>query len=246
MIKLLRTWMIKSKLNFILLFSLLKNILKKLKFFDRQSAEIDVNSYLWSLDQFNSLNMGEVFLDEATKNSSKKSEIDFFSNQFNKFSRNQSGKNMTAKPITPAIQKLCKTLDDDLSKLLNDIEFTTSTDSNKISSDQQNDDLKIFNEYLQSNLELFCGNLCQSIGDLVKNLRESNMNSTNSNLSMQKILLICRFVHALPNNSFYIKICFTNLINQQNQQLKSKSLAVENTTLNNLLKKKQILNEQKV
>jgi hypothetical protein len=153
---------------------------------------------------------------------------------------------MTAKPITPAIQKLCKTLDDDLSKLLNDIEFTTSTDSNKISSEQQNDDLKIFNEYLQSNLELFCGNLCQSIGDLVKNLKESNMNSTNSNLSMQKILLICRFVHALPNNSLYIKICFTNLINQQNQQLKSKSFAVENTSLNNLLKKKQILNEQKV
>ena len=154
--------------------------------------------------------------------------------------------------ITPAVQKLCKNLDDDLSKLLNDIEFSTNTDSNasKISGEQLNDDLKNFNEYLQLNLELFCGNLCKSIGDLVETLKEnsrSSFNSNNPNYDMQKILLICRFAHALPKNSSYIKICFINLSNQQNQQqLKSKAISTENSILNNLLKKKQVLNEQKV
>ena len=210
----------------------------------RQSPDTDINSYLWSLDQINSITTGESSIGDTNKQISRKSEIDFFSNQLNKFSKSQSSKNTTTKhhSITPSIQNLCKNLDDDLSKLLNDIEFSTSTDSSgvKISSEKLNDDLKNFNEYFQSNLELFCDNLCKSIRDLVENLRG---NSIKSNCDMQKILLLCRFAHALPNNSFYIKTCFSNF---SNQQIKSKQPLPENSPLTNILKKKQMLNEQKV
>ena len=51
-----------------------------------------------------------------------------------------------------------------------------------------------------------------------------------------------------PINSFYPIFSFDDKAENvgKNQQLKSKSLAMENTSLNNLMKKKQILNEQKV
>jgi hypothetical protein len=137
---------------------------------------------------------------------------------------------------------LCKNLDDDLSKLLNDIEVSTSTNSSggNISNEKLSDDFKNFNEYFQSNLDLFCNNLCKSIRDLVENLRG---NSIKSSYDMQKILLLCRFAHALPYNSFYIKTCFSNF---SNQQLKSKQPITENSPLTNILKKKQMFNEQKV
>ena len=222
----------------------------KLSLYFRQSFETDINSYLWSLDQFNSLSTTDNYQDDTNKQSVKKSEIDFFSSQFIRVSRTQANKSASSKQhfITPVVQRLCKYLDEDLSKLLNDIEYVANGESNarKTSTEQQNDDLKNFNEYLQSNLELFCERTCSSLGDLVDNLK---LNSTNSKfegqtilcLDMQRILLICRFAHALPNNTFYLRACYSNLVQQQH----NKSLQNESSMLSNILKKKQI-NEQKV
>ncbi len=91
------------------------------------------------------------------------STFDFFSNQStNKLSKFLSLNKQTSKQYTttPVIQKLCKILDDDLNRLLNDIELSTSTESSAVSnliktnhSNILNEDLKYFSEYLQSNLK---------------------------------------------------------------------------------------------
>ena len=187
-------------------------------------------------------------MSDESKQNANKADIDFFSNQFSNKTRSIQTSRITAPKqhaITPAIHKLCKHLDDDLSKLLSDIEFSTNTTEssvNRASTEQQMDELRIFGEYLQTNLELFCDNVCKSLGDLIYGLR-NELDSATVGLRIKKILLICRFAHALPNSCTHLKVCFSNLIQQRNQPLSGKTTSTD-PLMSSLLKKKQ--NEQKV
>lgn len=225
----------------------------KFKIKYRSSAEIDINSYLWSLDQFNinDSNKGQVT-------------FDFFSNQStNKLSKFLTLNKQTSKQYTttPVIQRLCKILDDDLNRLLNDIEMSTSSESTSVSnliktnhSNILNEDLKYFSEYLQSNLKLFSQKLYNSLKELINSLEtklknnDENSDAFNS-LVVKKILLLCRFSYALPNNCPHFKLCFNNLYNQFLQQ---RQLNVDQSTPTKpfdsaqLVKKKLALIEQKV
>jgi uncharacterized FlaG/YvyC family protein len=224
----------------------------------RQSPETDINSYLWSLDQFSSLNSSSL----ANKNIGN-ADIDFFSNQLNKTSKNvrpaQKSSILKQHLITPAIQKLCKYLDDDLSKLLNDIEYSTSSEQGKPVTDPKieavlNNDIKNFYDYLQTNLESFCENVCKSLSGMVDTLTKKNKTSNkdlaysiDSDWETKKILLICRLAHALPNNCPHFRILFNNIIYQrQLQSNKSATPAIDNSPINSLLKKKQPVADQKV
>lgn len=181
---------------------------------------------------------------------SKANTIDFIANQSNKTfeTKNALGQHT----ITPVIQKLCKQLDENMLRLLNDIEFTTnlSLNNNSIPVNQIaeiiNEDFKCFNEYLQANLQIFSDNLYKSLTYLINNLKSDE----NNDLNIKKILLICRFASALSNFCPNLKMCFSNL-NQQymaQRQLNSKTGSLNDLfspQLNNLLKKK-ILSDQKV
>ncbi|CAF0714065.1 unnamed protein product [Brachionus calyciflorus] len=211
------------------------------------SPETDINSFLWSFDAFNSLN-------DFSKN---RSQVDFFSSHNLKLTRQSSNKNLSIGEkhlysSTPAIQKLCRGLEDDLNKLLNDIELSTSgsyTIANESNITILTNDFKCFNEYLQDNLDLFSENLCKSFKELITLL---NTDSCIDSLNIKKILLISRLTHAMPYNCPHLKICFNNLnqqlIQQRQQVLLNSKQNLENSTsalLNALTKKKQILNENK-
>jgi hypothetical protein len=148
-----------------------------------------------------------------------------------------------------------------LNRLLNDIELSTSTDSSVISnviktnhSNILNEDFKYFSEYLQSNLKLFSqklnNSLKESIDSLEKKLKDDNNDQDAfNNLEIKKILLLCRFAYALPNNCPNFKLCFSNLYNQFLQQ---RQISVEPNASSKpfdssqLVKKKLALIEQKV
>lgn len=213
-------------------------------FFYRFSPETDINSFLWSFDNLNDKN---------------KAQIDFFSGHSFKLtrqgSRNSGLGDKQQYLSTPAIQKLCRILEEDLNKLLNDIEVSTSgsyTVASEANISILTNDFKCFNEYLQDNLELFSENLCKSFQELIDSLYGSNDSSMNS-LSTKKILLISRLTHALPYNCPHLKICFNNLnqqlIQQRQQILLSSKQNLESSTnalLSALSKKKQTLTENKV
>ena len=55
------------------------------------------------------------------------------------------------KAITPALQKLYKCLDEDMNKIICDIENSTKADFTNL----QNNDLKLFSQFLYSNATLF-------------------------------------------------------------------------------------------
>ena len=64
---------------------------------------------------------------------------------------------------------LCKLLDDELSRLLNDIEFSTNESKNQPNDSILSEDLRHFNEYLLANLQTFSQNLCDSLSNLINN-----------------------------------------------------------------------------
>lgn len=220
---------------------------------------MDINSFLWSLDAFSLINT------ESQKNNLNKTPIDFFSNPGSKFVRQNSSKNFNLPSkqqhsSTPAIQKLCKCLEEDLNRLLNDIEISTTgtfLQNNDLNISILNDDFKYFNEYLQDNLHLFSESLFKSFTELIESLNVDNKSSDTTtefgfSLSIKKILLICRLAHALPYNCPHLKICFNNLnqqLIQQRQQLLSNSKSSENSAnsiISSIAKKKAALQETKV
>jgi hypothetical protein len=206
---------------------------------------LDINSYLWSANLANILatvsSLPSSNLQSSNKNQAQS--INFFSNQSN----NSKYKNLSGISLfnnqrqqahnTPSVQKLCKILDEDLRKILNDIEFSTTSNMNNdaqktnsyLFTSVLNEDLKKFNEYLQDCLQLFGQNLCDSFLDFIQKLKtnefkqsrrnrllsESNsnspLNSLDSNLNMKQILLICRFAHSIPSNCPHFKLCYNNL-----------------------------------
>ena len=160
--------------------------------------------------------------------------------------------------VTPAIQKLCQVLDDDLGHLLNDIEFTAniSLNSNNSTSISQlaeiiNEDFKHFNENLQSNLKIFSENLCKSMANIINELNEDCKNDeTKNDLNIKKILLICRFSNSLTNFCPNLKLCFNNLNHQQiaHRQLIAKTSnsndLLSSPQLNSIIKKKAIADQK--
>ncbi len=199
---------------------------------------------MWSADISSILNASNNI-----PGSQDKHQVNFFSNQTaskpsrqHSFPLSRTNQNFTAKQhTTPSIAKLCKQLDDDLAKLLNDIEFSTSSN---LSQDQQIDpnnqefnianilnvDLKNFNEYLQESLLLFGNNICTSLINLIEKLKTENSSKTDSDrksslsdsidlsLNIKQILLICRLSHAIPFNCPSLRLCFINLNQQLAQQ----------------------------
>lgn len=142
-------------------------------------------------------------------------------------------------------------LEDDVNKILNDIEISTSG-SHAMSTEATvailTNDFKRFNEYLQDNLDQFTENLFESLLKMINEINESE-----SEKRIKKILFICRLAHALPHNCSHLKICFNNLnqqLIQQRQQilLSSKQNAESSTSalLSALNKRKQALLENKV
>ncbi len=190
---------------------------------------------MWSLDK-------DLF--GSKFNSTNSFSIDFITNQPNK----NNAKNFTKQhTITPLVQKLCKILDEDLSNLLNDIEYTAnlSLSSNSVHFNQIADiiteDLKCFNEYLQANLKAFNENMHKSLISLIDDLNEKN------DLNIKKILFVCRFINALTNNCPNLKICFNNINHQtvMQRQLTNKQIS-SNDLLNNLIKKKSISDQKAI
>ncbi len=164
--------------------------------------------------------------------------------------------------ITPAIQKLCQVLDDELGILLNDIEFTANISSNNISTTNNstasinqiaqiiNEDFKHFNEYLQANLTIFSENLCQSITNIIKELNEETVNDQITHtFNIKKILLICRFTNSLTNHCPNLKLCFNDLNRHliTHRQLNSKTSSSNDLLgpqLSNLIKKKAVSDQK--
>jgi len=191
---------------------------------------------MWSLDK----NLfGSKF------NSTNSFVIDFITSQSNKSSA--SNKNCTNQHIvTPLVQKLCKILDDDLSNLLNDIEYTANLtlNSNSVYFNQIADiiaeDLKCFNDYLQTNLRTFNENMHESLISLINDLNEKN----DINI-IKKILFMCRFTNALTNYCPNLKLCFNNINHQSvmQRQMSNKQIS-SNDLLNNLIKKKSIFDQK--
>jgi hypothetical protein len=224
-------------------------------FNERFSPEIDINAYLWSFDS-SQLNAFNAF------GSTTKPSFDFFSNSTAKslksanslYTNKQSGgSSINTNVVTPSVQKLCKCLDEDLNKLLNDIDFTTnvnSTSNNNYETSLKltsivNDDLKCFNEYLNEYLQIFTESLCESIHKTIESLRESSSSIENKDFefkekNINKIVFICRFVHALPNYCLSLKYCFSSLI--QHRQIQKLTPTIEV----NLSAKKPTLSEQRV
>lgn len=190
--------------------------------------------------------------DETENNGKFKEQIDFFSNHSLKLHRNN--KNLHQKLIyssTPLVKDLCLSLEDEVNKILNDIEISTSG-SHVMSTEATvailTNDFKRFNEYLQDNLDHFSESLFDSLFKMINEINESDCER-----KIKKILFICRLVHCLPHNCSHLKICFNNLnqqlIQQRQQILLSSKQNLESSTsalLNALNKRKQALLENKV
>jgi hypothetical protein len=180
-----------------------------------------------------------------------KANIDFFSNKTLSHQNKALYSNSNQHTTTPSIKQLCKNLDDDLNKLMNDIEFTTNSTNFTLNNSVNliiNDDLDKFNEYLEVNLKQFGTNISTSLVQIIEDLKAEDIND---DLRYKKILFICRFSHALVNLVCpSLKLFFTNInLNQsrKNQVINSKIIIDQTESNTNIsLKKKQILNESKV
>lgn len=175
-----------------------------------------MNSFLWSFDVFNQTN---EMPNGSNANTNQKKLIEFFPTiNLNKSLGNRSLSSAKIQNIilkqystTPTIQKLSKLFEEDLSKLLNDIEFG-SIDSNDTPNVSSNEDI-MKNAHLKENLQLFSDNFYNSLFELLQNLKQ---NVHENDLNMKEILFICRLVHALPYTCPILKACFYNVISQPN------------------------------
>jgi len=167
-----------------------------------------------------------MWSNEAMNLNNKKTQIDFFSSSSNKSrlltSTKSFGKHLQTADdyLTPSMMNLCKLLDDELSRLLNDIEFSTNESKNQPNDSILSEDLRHFNEYLLANLQTFSQNLCDSLSNLISKLYEELKNSPkerNDQSQIRKILFICRLAHALPKSSSNLYHCFNTLELNQNK-----------------------------
>lgn len=184
-----------------------------------------------------------MWSNEAASLNNKKFQIDFFSSSSNKNrlltpTKYNSKQLQTASDyLTPSMMNLCKLLDDELSRLLSDIEFSTNESKNQPNDSILSDDLRHFNEYLLANLQTFSQNLCDSLSNLINKLYEelkNNSKDQNPQSQIRKILFICRFAHALPKSSSNLYFCFNTLELNQNKP-----------KLDSLLTKKRIIQADK-
>ena len=213
---------------------------------------MDINSYVWSFEssQLSSFNSSSGKIGERKPEKSDSS-IDFFTNQSSRMQRfnTQKALNKTYLKqygVSPAIQALCKCLDEDLSKLLSDIEFSTNLNSANVTNSASeyinvlNEDFKLFNEYLQECLASFGAELSSLLKNQIESLKQGYANSTSTpkNIHMIKILLLCRLVHALPNFCPNLKISYNNINLQmisQREQLTRKILYGHTASLDDSL-----------
>lgn len=215
------------------------------------SPEMDINSYIWLMENNQLTNFNSSI-------GNNKSTIDFISNKTqNKSLNNDYNNNIDHHSITPAVKQLCKSLDEELSHLLIDIESTTcfinkKKEANSVLQGNMTDvitnDFDRFSEYLETNLKKFCANLRESFIDLIQQLKNGE---NTGNLRIKKTLLVCRFITALSNVSCpNIKTCFNNT-NQQvvkqrkNQLVRMNSEHSDAMQILNVARKKNILTEQK-
>jgi hypothetical protein len=172
-----------------------------------------------------------MWSNEALNQNNKKFQIDFFSSSTNKNrlltpTKSNSKQLQNANDyLTPSMMNLCKLLDDELSRLLNDIEFSTNESKNQSNDSILSDDLRHFNEYLLANLKSFSQTLCDSLNNLINKLYQELKNeSTDQNVQfhIRKILFICRLAHALPKSSSNLFYCFNTFeLNQNKPKIES-------------------------
>ena len=204
--------------------------------FKRPSPESDINTFMWSFDQ------SQISI-ESAKSVMSKSSIDLMTSKGSSKFVHVPNQHL----ITPAIQKLCRGLDESLGRLLSDIDSIT----NNVSPSHQSivaEDFKRFYEYLQVHLNEFSNNMCASLSSLIADFKAqvaSAVSTDSANLEIKRILLICRFSHALTVYCPNLKSCYSN-INFILQQKLSVSNRVSGISIepNFLLKKK--FAEQKV
>ena len=192
------------------------------------SFEIDLNSYLWSFDSAQPNCAAEI------KANAEKAEnvIDFFSSHRSSSSSDSNRHMLKQYGASPVIQMICQCLDNDLSRIIDDIEFSTALNANSISSLSYvtilNDDFKHFNEYLHAHLLAFSDNVCRLLNEQANACTSEYERGARQENSVNKMLLICRLAYSLPKFSHNLKLCFNNsnlqLINQR-QQLTSKLLS---------------------
>lgn len=103
--------------------------------------------------------------------------------------------------INPNVQKLVKKFEDDLAELLNDIEF--SNDDN---------DLEVKSQHLRDNLAIFSENLYNSIHELIVGLSKES----ESEININKILFVCRLVHAMAYTCPNLRSCFVSFSDKRN------------------------------
>lgn len=106
--------------------------------------------------------------------------------------------------INPNVQKLVKKFEDDLAELLNDIEF--SNDDN---------DLEVKSQHLRDNLAIFSENLYNSIHELIIGLSKDSKESE-SEININKILFVCRLVHAMAYTCPNLRSCFVSFSDKRN------------------------------
>ena len=180
--------------------------------------------------------------------------IDFFTNpssrstsRFHSINSTKSHHTYKHYATTPVIEKLCKILDDELSRLLSDIEFSTQDSVTHRQAKAANaqlldQDLKCFSDYMQSYLKLFTQNLNDSLRSLVDDYKFKDISSAKSetdDLDVKKLLLICRFSYVLPHSCPNLKLCFINLCQQLLQQREQDSkLTSLDSAASHLFKKK--------
>lgn len=201
--------------------------------------ESDINAYLWSADITSILNLGSGGNSNSTL-------VNFFSTSQTSRLRFSGGKNsVTKQHTTPWIQNLCKQLDEDLNKLLSDIEYSTSSDG---STDLVvlNTDAKNFNEYLQESLLHFADQLGDSLLGIIERFKSSDEESSSSRIL--KILFTCRLAHALPYNCSSLKQCFMSSSQQAIMQQRQLAARMSQTDIMSptSLTKKIMPNSEKV
>lgn len=220
------------------------------------SPESDINSYLWSLDLFNQTN--EATADNVTNGSNANNNPAATpKNQFEFFPTSRSSARLAggaAKQLnivlkqyssTPSIQKLCKSLDDDLGKLLADIEYGSFVDETNTGPDSPNEQ---FTNNLKDNLTSFAQAVYESLLELVNKLKQTISDDHDKHHSLSdnigKILFICRLVHAMPHNCDNLKACFANSSRSRNQKGSDNVTLAKKTSKQSLVDSKVMRKKQ--
>ncbi len=152
-----------------------------------KSEETNINSYLWcgpgTADDYQ-VEITELFSSNADKK------------------KNDRLITYKTKAITPALQKLYKCLDDDLNKLIQDIdESLKDTTHVQHQNDAHSTHHRQINQYLQVNSALFIDKIMASFQSFIGQLEEQSnkaVDDSTSTVDVTKLILIARFAHALP------------------------------------------------